>query len=153
MSAASTAAPRDQSSARIRFTAFFPMLIVLLALGTLEVYHVMALEDVLDKATQAGDLMDGQFNWAKYEKAKFEGIAGDLLRLAPKDPNAEQIVAHFKLRQLLGKEPALMSQKPQPESVTNAAPAQPAAATNSATVDRSQATNAAPSQSPAPVAK
>ena len=126
------------------------MLIVLLGLGTLEVYHVMALEALLDDTTRAADLMDGKFKRAQYEKAKFDAVAEDLLSLAPKDPNAEQIVAHFKLRQLHPADSALAVQRSQSGlALTNAAPALPAAASNSAPFAPSQATNNVPIQSPA----
>jgi hypothetical protein len=118
----------------------------------------MALEDQLDEVTRAVDHMDGRVKWAQYEKAKFFSMAKDVLRLAPKDPNAEQIVVDFKIRQLQAALPVLMdlttpstpaTTNAAPD-MTNAAPAQPAAATNSAPVQPSQATNAAPGHLPSP---
>jgi len=109
----------------------------------------MALEDRLDGVTQAVDHMDGNVKWALYEKAKFFSMAKDVLRLAPKDPGAEQIVVDFKIRRLQAAQPVLMDlTAPSAPATTNAAPAQPAAATNSAPVHPSQATNAAPGHLP-----
>jgi len=127
------------------------MLIFLAGSGTLAVYQVMALEDQLDEVTQAVDHMDGKVKWAQYEKAKFFSMAKDVLRLAPKDPNAEKIVVAFKIRQLQTQLPVLMDlTTPSAPATTNAVPAQPAAATNSAPVEPSQATNAAPGHLPSP---
>jgi hypothetical protein len=123
------------------------MLVLLLGSGTFAVYQVMVLEDRLDEVTRAVDHMDGQVKHAQYEKAKFFSMAKEVLRLAPKDPNAEQIVVDFKIRQLQAAQPVLMDlTTPSFPATTNAAPAQLAPATNSATVQPSQATNAAPIQ-------
>jgi len=131
------------------------MLILLIGSGTLALYQVMALEDRLDEVTRAVDHMDGRVKRAQYEKAKFFSMARDLLRLAPKDPNAEQIVVAFKIRQLQAAQPVLMDlTTPSAPATTNAAPAQPVAATNSAPVQASETTNAAPFVLPAsPMAK
>jgi hypothetical protein len=142
MSAASTPAPRSSPPAP-RHSLFLPMLILLFGSGTLALYQVMAMEDQLDQVTQAVDQMDGQVKRAQYEKAKFYALAKDVLRLAPKDANAEQIAVDFKLRKLQAAQPALMDlSTPSALDTTNAAPAQPAAATNSA-----------PAPSPSPTAK
>ena len=101
------------------------------------------MEDQLDEVTRAVDKMDASVKHAQYEKAKFYALAKDVLRLAPKDTNAEQIVVDFKLRQLQAAQPALM------DLTTPSAPA----TTNAAPVEPSQATNAAPVVSPSPTAK
>ena len=122
------------------------MLILLIGSGTLALYQVMALEDQLDEVTGAIDHMDGKVKWAQYEKDKFFAMAKDVLRLAPKDPNAEQVVVDFKIRQLQAAQPVLMDlsmPSAPPTPTPNAAPEQPAAATNSAPIQPSQATNAA----------
>jgi hypothetical protein len=125
----------------------------------------MVMEDQLDEVTLAVDHMDGKVKRAQYEKAKFFSMAKEVLRLAPKDPNAEQIVVDFKLRQLQAAQPVLMdltvpsapattnaapATTNAAPATTNAAPAQPAAATNAAPIQPSQATNAAPGHLPSP---
>jgi TolA-binding protein len=154
MSAASTPVPRSTPPSASRHTLFWPMLILLVGSGTLAIYQVMTLEDQLDEVTRAVDQMDAKVKRAQYEKNKFFTMAKDVLRLAPKDPNAEQIVVDFKLRQLQAAQPVLMDlSTPSAPATTNAAPTQPAAATNSAPVQPSQATNAPPGHSPGPMPK
>ena len=112
MSAASTPVPRSKSTSESRtsgprgHTLFWPMLIFLVGAGSLALYQVMAMEDQLDEITQSIDKMDGKVKRAQYEKAKFYAIARDVLSLAPKDPNAEQVAVDFKLRQLQAAQPA-----------------------------------------------
>ncbi len=151
MSAASTPVPRSKSSndsraaGPSRHTLFVPLLIFLLGSGTLATYQVMAMEDQLDEVTQAIDKMDGNVKRAQYEKAKFYFIAKSVLKLAPKDPGAEQVVTYFKLRELRAAQPemfaagspsdlaALNPTLTQPTAVTNSAPETPASPpTNSA---------------------
>ena len=117
------------------------MLVFLFGSGALALYQVMALEDKLDEVTRAVDQMDEKVKLAQHEKAMFYTLARDVLRLAPKDPNAEQVVVEFKLRQLQAAQPALMALST-PPTATNDAPAQPLASTN-----------AAPLNSPGPPAK
>src|SRR5882672_1747210 len=100
MSAASTPVPRTSSASSSRHTLFWPMLVFLFGAGSLAVYQVMALQDQLDSVTRAVDLMDGKVKHAQHEQNMFYGLARDVLRLAPRDPNAEQIVVDFKIRQL-----------------------------------------------------
>jgi len=128
------------------------MLVLLFGTGTLAIYQVMALEDQLDSVTRAVDQMDVKVKHAQYEKAKFYALARDVLRLAPKDPNAEQVASDFKLQQLQAAQPALMALSTS-SAATNAAPAQPAATTNSAPAPSPEATNAPPENSPGPAAK
>jgi hypothetical protein len=128
-----------------RHTLFLPMLIFLVGSGALALYQVMAMQDQMDEANHAMDQMDGKIKRAAYEKAKFYAIAGDVLRLAPKDPNADQVAAYFKLQQLQAAQPELMSPDvPLNMAATSAAPEQPAAPTNLPPVQPPQATNAAP---------
>jgi hypothetical protein len=127
------------------------MLIFLFGAGALAIYQVMALEDQLDSVTRAVDKMDGNVKHAQHEKNMYYGLARDVLRLAPKDPNAEQIVVDFKIRQLAASQPALMALNPPTDTAaTNAAPAQPTAVTNSAPERPLDLTNPAPQNSPAP---
>jgi len=128
------------------------MLILLLGYGTLAIYQVMAMEDQLDEVTRAIDQMDGKVKRAQYEKGKFYAMARDVLRLAAKDPNADQVAVHFKLRQLQAVQPALMSLSAEPAPGTDTA-APPTAVTNAAPVAPSGATNAAPAEAPVPAAK
>jgi hypothetical protein len=124
------------------------MLILLLGVGTFAVLEVMALEDRWIEVASAIDKMDTQVKRAQYEKNKFYAIARDVLRLAPKDPNAQQVATEFKLQQLQAAEPTLLDlNAPATPAATNAAP-EPSAATNSAPVQTSAATNAAPASSP-----
>ncbi len=126
------------------------MLIFLVGAGSLALYQVMAMEDQLDEITQSIDKMDGKVKRAQYEKAKFYAIARDVLSLAPKDPNAEQVAVDFKLRQLQAAQPALMSLN----AATPAPPTlvQPTGYTNSAPAPAPPSTNAAPAP-PVPPAK
>jgi len=127
------------------------MLVFLVGSGTLAIYEVMALEDQLDEVTRAIDHIDGGVKLAQHEKAVYFTMAKDVLRLAPKDPNAEQIVVDFKIRKLQAAQPVLMDLTvPSAPATTNAAPAQPAATTNSGPVQPSPATNAAPEHLPSP---
>jgi TolA-binding protein len=146
MSAASTPAPsRHKSvvSASSRHTLFWPVLIFLIGSGTFTIYQVISLEDQLDEVTRSVDQMDAKVRRAQYEKAKFFAIAKDVLRLAPKDPNAEKIVVEFKIRQLQTAQPVLMAlSTPQNQAATNSGPASP----NAAPMRPSAATNAAPLQ-------
>jgi len=121
------------------------MLILLLGSGTSVVYQVMTLEDRLDEVTRTVDQVDGKVKWAQYEKAKLFAMAKDVLLLAPKDPNAEQIVVEFKLRQLQAAQPGLMDlTSPSTPATTDATLAQPNAVTNSASKLPSETTNTAP---------
>jgi len=120
------------------------MMIFLFGAGTLALYQVAAMEDQLEQVTQTVDRMDDNVKRAQYEKTKFYHIARDVLRLAPKDPNAEQIVVRYKLRQLQDAQPELMAAESPSDlsTLTNAAPAQ-----------ISPATNAASATPPSPTAK
>ena len=125
------------------------MLVLLLGSGTFAIYQVMTLEDQLDEVTRAVDQMDGKVKRAQYEKAKFFAMTKDVLLLAPKDPNAEQIVVDFKLRELQAAQPSLLDlTTPSIPPTMNAPAAQPAAATISVPAQPSQAANAAPGHSP-----
>ena len=130
------------------------MLIFLLGSGALALYQVKAIDDQLEDTTRTIDQMDGKVKRAEYEKSKFFAITRDVLNLAPKDPNAESIVADFKLQQLQTKMPELLAQSASPDAAaTNASSEQPVSATNSVPVEPSQATNAAPLNSFSPTAK
>jgi TolA-binding protein len=128
------------------------LLILLLGSGSLAIYQVLTLEDQLDEVTRTVDQMDGKVKLAQYEKTKFFSMAKDVLRLAPKDPNAEHIVTEFKIRELQAKQPVLMDlSAPSAPAETNVAPVQAAGVTNSTPVEAS--TNAAPLHSPSPTPK
>jgi hypothetical protein len=121
------------------------MLVLLVGIGTFAVLELMALEDRWIEVATAIDKMDLQVKQAQYEKNKFYAIARDVLRLAPKDPNAAHVATDFKLRELQTEEPALLDlNEPATATQTPAAPAEPSTATNSAPVDSSGDTNAAP---------
>jgi hypothetical protein len=115
------------------------MLILLFGSGSLALYQVMSMEDQLDDVTQAVDKMDVRVKWAQHEKSVYGQLAGGVLRLAPKDPNANQLAVFFKLKELQAAQPELFSlgtssdQSPAPTtSATNSAPVTPSPATNSA---------------------
>ena len=115
------------------------MFIYLFGAGVFAGYQVMALEDQLDELTSGVDQLDAKVSRAKYEKAKFYAIAGDVVRLAAKDPNAEDVAIHFKLHELQTAQPILMS--------TTTAPLAPVASRASPSVSpsaSSDATNAPP---------
>jgi hypothetical protein len=99
------------------------MIIFLIGAGSLAAYQVMSLEDQLDQVTRATDQMDAKVKHAQYEEAKFFALAREILRLAPKDPNAEKVVVEFRLRQLQAAKPALMDL-----NAPDAAPVAPKAA-------------------------
>jgi Flp pilus assembly protein TadG len=137
MSSASIPPPRQRSSkgsnsaprSTPRYTFFWPMLILLLGSGTLAFYQVQSLADQLDEVTRAVERLDPTVKHAKYEKAKFYAIARDLVRLAPKDAVAAQIVDQTGLHTLQRTNPALMSLD-NPSGFTNIAPVDPAAVSN-----------------------
>jgi len=128
------------------------MFVLLLGSGIFTIYHIMALEDQLDEATRAIDKMDGKVKWAQYEQNKFFSLAKDVLRLAPKNPNAEKVAVDFKLRELQAAKPLLMNLN-EPTAATNVAPTAPADATNSAPAKPAPATNAVPLHPPGPTTK
>jgi hypothetical protein len=147
MSAASTPAPRapeTRSSSSSRVNLFVPMLILLLGMGAHEVYQVMSMEEQLDVTTQNVDRMDPKVKLAQYERSKFYMMASDVLRLAPRDPNADQVATLFGLRQLQADKPELMNANAPSDLPTTSALDESTAATNAAPVDSSSATNAAP---------
>jgi hypothetical protein len=130
------------------------MLVFLFGAGGLAFYQVVAMEDQLDQLTQAVDKMDDKVKRAQYEKAKFYHIAKDVLNLAPKDPNADQVAVYFKLRQLQEAQPELMDlNTPSDVAITNLPSAQTSSSTNAPTVMSSFATNSAPLSSPSPATK
>jgi hypothetical protein len=111
MSAASTPAPRSSSSGSSsapRHTLFWPLFVFLIGFGIFTIYQVMFLEDQLASVTTAIDQMDSKVKRAQYEKAKFFALSRDVLRLAPKDPAAQQVVDELKLSQLEKAQPTLM---------------------------------------------
>jgi hypothetical protein len=95
--------------------------------------------------------MDTDVKRGQYEKAKFFTIARDVLLLAPKDANANDVAAYYKLKQLQEAQPELMalSTAPVESPVTNAAPADAVTPTNAAPVQPAPATNTAPIPAPA----
>jgi len=120
------------------------MLIFLFGAGALSYYQVVMLEDRWEQVTQTIDKMDTQVKRGQYEKAKFFAIARDILLLAPKDPNANDVAVFYKLKQLQEARPELMALNTTGDSsLTNT----PDTATNSS------ATNAAPAPAPAPSTK
>jgi hypothetical protein len=129
------------------------MLILLLGMGAHEVYQVMSMEDQLDVTTQNVDRMDPKVKLAQYERSKFYMMAADVLRLAPRDPNADQVATLFGLRQLEADKPELMNANAPSDLPTNSAPDESTAATNAAPVDSSSATNATPVHAAAPANK
>ena len=136
MSSASIPVSRSAaSSSASRHSLFWPVFVLMCGIGTLSLYQVMALEDQLDEVTRAVDKMDSKVKLSKHEEAMFYGLARDVLAMAPKDPNAEQIVTEFKIRQLKALKP-VMFETPAPSASTNA-PASDAATslTNSPAAD------------------
>lgn len=116
----------------------------------------MSMEDRWDEVTQTIDKMDLQVKRGEHEKTKFFSIARDVLSLAPKDPNANQVATYYKLKELQEAQPELMALGSTTDSATdmattNAAPSEPAGATNSAPAAAPAVTNAAPTQSTIPV--
>jgi hypothetical protein len=153
MSAASTPAPRTKSpnerSSVPRHTLFLPMFVLLLGLGALEFFQVMTMEDQLDAMTQDIDKMDGKVKLAHYERDKFYLLASAVLRMAPSDPNADQVATLFGLRQLQIDKPELMN-----ANLPSDLPANSGASTNATPFGAMPpATNAAPSVPAAPVNK
>jgi hypothetical protein len=159
MSAASTPAPRaksptDSKPSTTRHTFFWPIFIYLFGAGSLALYQVMAMEDQWDQLTQTVDKMDDKVKRAQYEKAKFFHVAADVLRLAPRDPNAEQIVVRYKLRQLQVAQPELMgANTPSDVALSNITPPPSNPGTNAAPVKPAPATNTAPSTAPSPASR
>ncbi len=117
------------------------MLILLIGLGTLALYQMLAINDELEEVTRSVDQMDGKVKRAQYEKTKFFAIARDLIRLSPTDANAAKITEKYKLKQLEEAQPELFSANAPmtnaptaatPPASSNAAPLTPA--TNNAAV-------------------
>lgn len=130
------------------------MLILLLGSGTFATYQVMSMEDQLDEVTQATDKMEGKVKQAEHEKAKFYAIAREILRLAPKDTNAEQLTVYFKLRELKAAQPELMAETQSPASrLTDSASTQQSTSINPDPITESEATNAASLIAPSPTAR
>jgi hypothetical protein len=132
MSAASTPIPRSSSSSSSRHSLFWPVLVLLFGVGTLAIYEVLDMEDQLATLTASVDKLDGKVKHAQHERSLLYALARDMLRLAPKDPNAQQIVTDFKLQQLtpaLEGEPATTGPSPAP---TNAPPLTDTTSTNAA---------------------
>ena len=164
MSAASTPAPRakspnDPRPSSSRHTLFWPVFIFFIGAGLLALYQVMAMEDQYEQMTQSVDRMDGKVKRAQYEKAKFFRIARDLLQLAPKDPIADQLVVHYKLRQMEQAEPELVNANtPSDVGISAMAASQTAEETNAAsllpgTLTNAASTNVPPLSVPNPAAK
>src|SRR5476649_1851394 len=108
MSSASIPAPRTPapgSSSRHAPTLFWPMFILLIGAGSLALFQVGALEDRLEEVTRAVDKIDSKVKASQHDQALFYSLSRDVLSLAPKNPNAEQIVVDFKLRQLRALQP------------------------------------------------
>ncbi len=108
------------------------------------------MEDRWDEVTQNLDKMDTQVKRGQYEKAKFFAIARDVLLLAPKDPNANEVAVYYKLRQLQEARPELMAMATSTDSPDLTTPS---ATTNSAPVSPTASTNAAPVPGTAPATK
>jgi hypothetical protein len=142
MSSASKPVPRNKPGST-RFSLFWPILILMIGLGTQAVGQIMMLEDQLDKVTRAVDQMDAKVKHAQYEKTKFYSIASHVLRLAPQNANAEQIVKDLQLRKLQAAQPALMSMNT-PSSIPESTPAPSTNTVNPPTIAPSEATNARP---------
>jgi len=108
------------------------MLILLVGAGSLALYQVQSLEDRLGEITSAVDKIDPKVRQTQHDKALFYALGRDVLNMAPKDPNAEQIVTDFHLRELKAIQPTLFdapSPKATPDTetntVTNVTPAPP----------------------------
>jgi len=157
MSAASTPAPprSSGSSSASRHTLFLPMLIFLMGFGTFSVYQVMNLEDQLDSVTRAVDQMDAKVKRGQYERAKFYSLVRDVLAVAPKDANAEEIVARFNLRELEPSTATLSEQSPQTNAAANFPVESPVTATNGAPVNMTPPVTPPPPSlnPPSPVSK
>ena len=121
MSSASIPAPRTAPPGTTpRRTFFWPMFVLIAALGTQAVYQVMGQEDQLDEVTRAVDKLDPKVKAAQHDKTLFYALARDVLNLAPKDSNAEQIVVDFKIRQLKAYQPTLFELAPPTPSPADA---------------------------------
>jgi hypothetical protein len=115
-------------------------------------YQVMALEDQLDVLTRGIDQMDQKVSHAKYEKAKFYAIAGDVVRLSATDPNAEEVAVYFKLHQLQAQQPILMTTTTPPLAPIARRPAAAGTSdgTNAPSVTPSETPSTGPLPAPAP---
>jgi hypothetical protein len=118
--------PVRRISVNPRQSFFWPILIYLAGAGSLSFYHVMSLETQYEEVASAIDKLDPQVKHAEYEQAKFFSFARDLVRMAPTNASAEQIVKQTGLRGLQEKFPVLMSLNDHPAGFTNVAPVNPA---------------------------
>jgi hypothetical protein len=115
MSSASIPAPRTPPPGTTsRRTFFLPILVLLVGMGLHALYQVSAQEDQLDEITRAIDKIDANVKAAQHDKALFYALARDVMNLAPKDPNAEQIVVDFKIQKLKALQPTLFELAPPP---------------------------------------
>jgi hypothetical protein len=121
------------------------VLIFLFGAGSLSFYQVITMEDRWDEVTQTIDNMDTQVKRGQYEKAKFFTIARDLLLLAPKDTNANNVAVYYKLKELQQAQPELMALNTAADlPVANATPKESLTPTNATPVEPTPATNGAP---------
>jgi len=131
------------------------MFILLLGMGARECYQMISMENQLDEVTQKVDQMDPRVKLTEYERSKFYMMAADVLRLAPKDPNADQIAVLFGLRKLQEDKPELMNASGQTDLTAVSAEASAVAATNAPPADpfHPPTTNAAPKSAAVPAGK
>ena len=78
-------------------SVFWPVMILILGLGAHAVYQVLAMQDRLASITHAVHEMDPKVRQARYEQARLQGLAGDVLKLAPTDANAARLVEEFQI--------------------------------------------------------
>ncbi len=131
------------------------MFILLLGMGARECYQMISMENQLDEVTQKVDHINSRVKLTEYERTKFYMMSADVLRLAPTDPNAEQIAVLFGLRKLQQDKPELMNAAGQTDLSALSAQTSQVAATNAAPVDplHPPTTNAAPKSPTTPTGK
>lgn len=113
MSSASIPAPRTpQAGQSSRRTFFWPLVVLFVGIGFHSLYQVRALQDQLDEVTRAVNKMDPKLKEAQHHKNLFYALGRDVLALAPKNPNAEQIATDFHLQELRKLQPALFDAPP-----------------------------------------
>jgi hypothetical protein len=81
------------------FSFFVAIAGLILSSITYSIYQIMDSKEQLTELARSVNRLDPQVEQARYEKEKLYGLATDILRLAPTDTNAAQIVAQYKIRQ------------------------------------------------------
>src|SRR5471030_84596 len=99
---------------------FWPMFILIAAMGAFLIYQLISLKYQLNSVTQAIEKLDGKVRRTQYEKAKAYSLANEVMHLAPKDSNVKKIAEEFKLQEWIAAQSAPPDPFVEPAAGTNA---------------------------------